>query len=198
MNFWQWLNANSGALQSIAGILAAVLTGVTIGVLIVTWKAIKVQSDAARALTQTAERQNRLLADQLELSTAPLLVFEACEGPAGKDWKVINRGLGVAFHVQCWPGGFENFHPRPGGGYSYKVLSPSTIPPGMFAFVEIDPLWKTVTVKYRGIDDHARATKMNQEDQGNQHYIIRRGGTEVTLDDFPRPNGKKAVGDWTE
>lgn len=36
MNFWQWLNANSGALQSIAGILAAVLTGVTIGVLIVT------------------------------------------------------------------------------------------------------------------------------------------------------------------
>ena len=109
MNFWQWMNANSGALQSIAGILAAVLTAVTIGVLIVTWKAIKVQSDAARALTQTAERQNRLVADQLELSTAPLLVFEACEGPAGKDWKVVNRGLGVTFQVQCWQGDSRTF-----------------------------------------------------------------------------------------
>lgn len=128
MNPWQWLNQNAGAVQSIASLLAAILSGITIGVLIVTWKAIKVQADAARALTQTAERQNRLLADQLELSTAPLLVFEPCEGPAGQDWKVVNRGLGIAFQVQYWSGGFENFHPRPGGEYAYKVLNPSTIP----------------------------------------------------------------------
>jgi hypothetical protein len=198
MHPWIWLNANAGALQSIAASVATVLTVITIGVLIVTWKAIKVQADAARALTQTAERQNRLLADQIELSTAPLLVFEPCEGPAGKDWKVVNRGHGVAFQVQCWQGGFEHFHPRPGTGYACKVLNPSTIRPGLFAYVEIDPLWKTVTVKYRGIDDQARATKMNQDDQGNQHYIIRRGGKEITLDDFPRPNGEKAVGDWTK
>lgn len=198
MNPWEWLNANAGAVQSIVGLLAAILTGVTIGVLVVTWKAIRVQADAARALTRTAERQNRLLADQLELSTAPLLVFEPCEGPAGREWKVVNRGLGVAFQVQYWSGGFENFHPRAGSGYACKMLNPSTIAPGMFAFVEIDPLWKTVTAKYRGIDDQARATKMNQDDQGNQQYIIRRGGKEITLDDFPRPNEEMAAGAWTE
>lgn len=192
------MNANAGAVQSVAACLAAALAGITIGVLIVTWKAIKVQADAARALTRTAERQNRLLADQIELSTAPLLVFEPCEGPAGRDWKVVNRGLGVAFQVQCWQGGFERFHLRPGSENVYRVLNPSTIPPGMFAYVEIDPLWESVTVKYRGIDDQARATKMNQDNQGNQHYIVRRGGKEITLDDLPRPDGEKAVGDWTE
>lgn len=32
----------------------------------------------------------------------------------------------------------------------------------------------------------------------SQHYIIRRGAKEITLDDFQRRNGEKAIGDWTE
>jgi hypothetical protein len=198
MNSWQWLNTNSGAVQSTAAILAAVLTVVTIGVLIVTWKAIKVQADAARALTQTAERQNRLLSDQIELSTAPLLVFEPDDREIPQGVKVVNRGQGVAFQVHFWQGGFENFHPRPGTGYAYKVLDPSTIAPGMFVYLYVDPLWREWTVKYRGIDDQARATRMNRDNMGGQHYIIRRGGKELTLDDVRRGNGEKAIGDWTE
>jgi len=91
VNPWSWLNANARALQSIAAMLAVVLTVITIGLLMVTWKAIKVQADAARALTRVAEEQTkatkaaataaevqaRLTADQFELSTAPLLVFES-------------------------------------------------------------------------------------------------------------------------
>lgn len=54
--------------------------------------------------------QTRLLADLLELSTAPLLVFE----PDGKvnshhQWKLVNRGKGVAFQVHYWQGGFDFF-----------------------------------------------------------------------------------------
>jgi hypothetical protein len=42
VNPWSWLNANARALQSIAAMLAVVLTVITIGLLMVTWKAIKV------------------------------------------------------------------------------------------------------------------------------------------------------------
>lgn len=210
MNGWSWLNTNSGALQSIAASVAVVLTAITIGVLVVTWKAIETQADAARALTRVAEEQTkaaqaaaaaadiqaRLTADQLELSTAPLLVFEPDDQERPQGVKVVNRGQGVAFQVHFWQGGFEHFHPRM--GYSFKILDPSTIAPGMFVYLYVDPLWQEWTVKYRGVDDQARATKMKRDNQGGQHYIIRRGGKEITLDDFPRPNGEKAVGDRTK
>lgn len=188
--------------------LAVVLTLFTIGVLIVTWKAIKVQADAARALTRVAEEQTkaakaaataaevqaRLTADQIELSTAPLLVFE----PGGNQLKIVNHGQGVAFQVQYWQGGFEHFHPRPLVCYSPITVNPSTLAPGMFVFVNIPEHWESYTVKYKGIDDQERATKVNRDNLGGQHYIIRRGGKEITLDDFQRRNGEKAVGDRTE
>jgi hypothetical protein len=198
MNPWQWMNSNAEAVQSIAALLAIVLTVITIGVLIVTWKAIKVQADAARALTQTAERQNRLLAAQLELSTAPLLVFEPDDRPMGSRLKLVNRGPGIAFQIQYWQGGFELFHPRPGMAYALRTLDPSTLAPGMFAYLAIPEQWQSWTVKYKGIDDQERATKMNRDNLGGQHYIIRRNEKEITLDDLQRRNGEKAVGDWTE
>jgi hypothetical protein len=184
----------------------------TIFVLGFTAWAIKVQADAAHALMRVADEQTkaakaaatsaevqaRLTADQLELSTAPLLVFEPDARVKENQWRLVNRGQGVAFQVHLWQGGFEHFHPREGSGYTFKVLNPSTLAPGMFVYLDIDPLWQTWTVKYRGVDDQARATKMNRDNQGGQHYILHRGGREITLDDFQRRNGEKAVGDWTK
>jgi hypothetical protein len=205
MHVWNWLNANSGAVQS-------VLAAATILVLGFTAWAIKLQADAARALTRVAveqtnaakaaasaaEAQARLTADQIELSTAPLLIFEPDARVNSHQWRLVNRGLGTAFQVHYWQGGFEHFHPRYGSAWSFEVLNPSTLAPGKFVYLKINPQWPSWTVKYRGIDDQARATKLNRNNSGGQHYIIRRGGKEITLDDFEGRNGEKAIGDWTE
>lgn len=212
MNVWIWFSTNAEAVQSIAALLTMVLSAITIGVLIATWKAIKVQAEAARALTlvaveqtnaakaaaKSSEIQARLAADQLELTTAPLLVFEPDDRPVRFGVKLANRGLGVAFQVEYWQGGFEHLHPRPLQSYSPYTLDPSTLAPGMSVYLSIPEVWPSWTVKYRGIDDLARATTMRRGNLGGQHYIIRRGGKEITLDNFPRPNGEKTPGDWTE
>jgi hypothetical protein len=72
-NIWQWLNQNSGALQSIAALSAVVLTVFTIAVLWVTWNAIKrgalaseSQAEAARALTLLAKEQTEVARQQTE------------------------------------------------------------------------------------------------------------------------------------
>jgi hypothetical protein len=57
MNFWCWLTANSEALLTLAALVGAILSVVTIFVLIVTWRAIKAQADAANALTDVANKQ---------------------------------------------------------------------------------------------------------------------------------------------
>lgn len=205
VNSWSWLNANSGAVQSVLALVTIFVLGFT------AW-AIKVQADAARALTRvareqtkaaeaaaaSAEFQARLTADQIELSTAPLLVFEPDDRPMGSGLKLVNRGHGVAFQVHYWEGGFEHFHPRPGTGYACKILEPSTLAPGMFVYLKAPEQLHSLTVKYKGTDDQERATTMNWDNMGGQHYIIRRGGKEITLDDYQRRNGEKAVGDWTE
>lgn len=205
-NGWGWLNTNSGAIQSM-------LAAVTILVLCFTAWAIKVQADAARALTRVAEEQTnaakaaaeateaqaRLTAEQIEISTSPLLVFEPDERANNHlEWRLVNRGPGVAFQAHLWQGGFEYFRPGPGTGYSYRALNPPTLAPGAAIYVPIDPLWKQWTVKYKGLDDEYRATRMNRDNSDGQQYIIRRGGKEITLDDLQRRNGEKAVGDYTE
>jgi hypothetical protein len=73
MNLWQWLSDNSQPLQSIAALLMAALTVVTIVVLCVTWGAIKrgalaseSQAEAARALTLLAREQTEVAKQQTE------------------------------------------------------------------------------------------------------------------------------------
>ena len=73
MQFWQWLNQNSGALQSIAALSVVALTVATVAVLWVTWGAIKrgaiaseSQAEAARALTQLAKEQTEVARTQNE------------------------------------------------------------------------------------------------------------------------------------
>lgn len=60
MNLLSWLNTNSGALQSIAAIMAIFLTVVTIKVLTVTWHSIRDQAKAARAFTAVAVDQTQV------------------------------------------------------------------------------------------------------------------------------------------
>lgn len=88
------------------------------------------------------------------------------------------------------------FAPKPLQAYSPIMVDPSTLAPGMSAFVNIDPLWKTWAVKYKGVDDHERATKMNRDSISGQEHIIRRGGKGVILDALWRPNGELNPGDW--
>ena len=66
MNFWSWLNANSGGLQSLFAMVSSVLSAITIGVSLVTWKAIRTQAAEARALTEVAERQTEVAWQQKE------------------------------------------------------------------------------------------------------------------------------------
>jgi len=73
MPVWDWLNQNSGALQSIAALSVVVLTVATVLVLWVTWGAIKrgavaseSQAEAARALTLLAKEQTEVARQQTE------------------------------------------------------------------------------------------------------------------------------------
>jgi hypothetical protein len=73
MQLWKWLTDNSAPLQSIAALLVAALTVVTIAVLWVTRNAIKrgalaseAQAEAARALTLLAKEQTEVARQQTE------------------------------------------------------------------------------------------------------------------------------------
>jgi hypothetical protein len=77
MNPWLWLNANSGAIQS-------VLALVTIVVLAFTWWAIKIQADAARALKRVAIEQTEAIREQAEAALQSVAVTDAANRIAEK------------------------------------------------------------------------------------------------------------------
>jgi len=199
MDTWCWLNANSGALQSLFAILGAVLTVASIFVLTVTWRAImrqalasELQADAARALTQVAEEQTKaakdaaasaktqcdLLSSQLELSTAPLLVAEPDDRSNMKNYKLVNRGQGMAFQVYYWQGGLEV---KDQGAMPIIPVQPSTLAPDSFVYVPIPPGWLSWTVRYKGIDRQERWTIVYRDANKGQEHVMRRGLQEIYL-----------------
>ncbi len=101
MNIWQWLNQNSGALQSIAALSVVVLTVLTISVLWVTWGAInrgsiasESQAEAARALTLQAKEQTEAARQQTEAiakQTAAALQSAAATDAANRISEEANR-----------------------------------------------------------------------------------------------------------
>lgn len=202
MNIWAWLQSNSAPLQSIAALILAVLTFVTIWVLIVTWRAIKrqavaseLQAKASRALMGVAEQQTKatqagaaaaqrqadLVAAQTEMSIAPLLVAEVDEANpiAGhKSYRLFNRGQGIAFQVHYWEGHVNaRFSSR-----TIRSVHPPTIGPGASAQVVIDGRLETWTARYKGIDDQERWLMVYLDDDRGQQHIIRLAGEERTLD----------------
>ena len=199
MNVWNWLNASSGVLQGLFAIVSAVLTAVTIVVLVVTWRAIKrqaiaseLQADAARALTRVAEAQTKaaidaaessrrqadLLARQYELSTAPLLVGEPDDRPNMKNCKVVNRGQGVAFQVFYWQGGLEKNDQVP---VQIFPIQPSTLAPDALVYLPIPPGWECWTIRYKASDRQERWTIMYRDPAKSQQHVIRQGLQEVYL-----------------
>jgi hypothetical protein len=76
MRFWCWLTANSEALESFAALVGVTLSALTIIVLIVTWRAIKAQADAAKALTDVAKKQTDLAEQQRVVSERATLAAE--------------------------------------------------------------------------------------------------------------------------
>lgn len=202
MNAWCWLNANSGALQSLFAILGAILTVASILVLTVTWRAIKrqalaseLQANAARALTQVAEEQTKaakdaaasaktqcdLLSGQLELSVAPMLVAEPDDRPHMKNFKLVNRGQGMAFQVCYWQGGREM---KGQGNAQNTPTQPSTLAPGIHSYVQIAPGWPTWTAEYKGIDGQERWTviyRAKNNENFRQEHFMRRGQQEIHL-----------------
>ena len=177
MNLWAWLNSNSGALQS-------TLALVTILVLCFTWWVINIQANAARALTRVAvqqtqaardaadstKRQADLIANQLELNTAPFLVTELGS-------RVVNRGLGMAFNVHYWQGTRE----MKGEGPSSFVV-PSTLAPGSEAELRLPGDWACWTISYKGSDGQDRWTTAHRDHYRKpQEHVIRKGTEEVHI-----------------
>jgi hypothetical protein len=183
MDIWSWLNANSGALQSILAL-------VTICVLFITWGAIKIQADAARALTKVAveqtqaaldaaaatNRQADLLASQLELSTAPLLVSELDSIRIGRI--VVNRGLGTAFQVRYWQGTRES---KNQGADHILFTEPSTLAPDAHAELYLPDSWLSWTICYKGSDLQERWTTAFRAANKPQEHVIRKGTQEILI-----------------
>jgi hypothetical protein len=194
-----WFATNSAALQNIAALSSLVLTIVSIGVLFVTWRAVKrqaiaseLQAEAAKALTAVAQEQTQaaqeaaraantqcdLLSSQLELEIAPLLVAEPDDRPNMVGYKIVNRGKGAAFQVLYWNGGFEkdNLHQC----RQMTVVSPSTLAPNAAFYLPIPTAWECWTVRYRGIDRQERWTIVYRDGRPQEH-VMRKGSQEVYL-----------------
>lgn len=194
MNLWHWLEFYSAAVQSIAAALSIVLASVTIYVLILTWKAIKRQADAAeqqseaaRALTKAAEdqtksakdaaqsarKQSDLLSAQIEQSMAPLLVAEPDDRPGFKDYKLVNRGPGVAFQIFYWKGGLDE--KNQGKPLPILPVQPSTLGSGNSTYIPIPPAWDVFTVRYKGVDREERWTVAYRDPNKSQEHVVKRG-----------------------
>ena len=200
MNIWCWLNSNSSSIQSVAALSSTALALITICVLIVTWIAIKRQADAAEAqaeaarlLTQvardqtkaaidaaeSARRQSELLSSQIEQSVAPLLVAEPDDRPNFKNYKLVNRGPGVAFKILYWKGGLEL--KDQGEGVPIFPVQPSTLGAGNSAYLQIPPGWEVFTVRYKGIDRGERWTVVYLDPRRPQEHVVRKGLQEIYL-----------------
>ncbi len=199
MNIWCWFNSNSAVIQGIAALSSVALAAVTICVLVITWKAIKrqaiaaeEQAGAARALTQVAKdqtkaaidaaesarKQSDLLSSQIEQSSAPLLVAEPDDRPNMKNYKLVNRGPGVAFKISYWKGELDLKNHGPVEAFS---VQPSTLGSGNSSYLQIPPGWDVITVQYKGVDRYMRWTVVYRDIRKSQEHIVQRGLQEIYL-----------------
>lgn len=192
MDIWCWLSSNSATVQAMAAALSVVLAAVTIIVLFVTWRSVKDQATAARALTdvakeqkqaavdaaESARKQSELLSSQIEQSIAPLLVAEPDDRPEWKNCKLVNRGPGVAFKIFYWRGGFELKNTN---GLPINPVQPSTLGPGNFVYLPIPPAWDVFTVAYKGVDRQWRWTIVYRDPAKPQEHVVSKGLQEFYL-----------------
>ena len=94
--FWCWLTANAVALESLAALVGLVLSAVTIFVLIITWKAIKAQANAANALIDVAKEQADAAKKQTEVGEQQRLASERASLAAEKQVEAAIASSAVA------------------------------------------------------------------------------------------------------
>ncbi len=203
MYFWYWLTCNSAAVQSIAAAFGAVLAVITIVLLLVTLKAVRRQAKAAedqaaaRASTQVAKEQTRaavdaaeaarkqvdLLLSQIEQSIAPLLVAEPDDRPDFKNYKVVNRGAGVAFQIIYWQGELDAAKEatKKGGGIPVNPVRPSTLGAGNHVYLPVPSAWPVITLRYKGADRAERWTVVYRDSIKDQQHWVTKGGKIISL-----------------
>jgi hypothetical protein len=157
--------------------------------------AIRTQAKEARALTRVAEEQTKaaenaaksaqrqadLLADQTELSTAPLIVAELALGtaiPGHCNYALFNRGQGVAFQVSYWHGGLEK---KDAIKTAIFAVQPSTLAPETSAPIAINNQWEVWTIRYKGIDRQERWTIVYKDTARGQEHVVQKGSQELYL-----------------
>jgi hypothetical protein len=199
-NIWDWFacSSNSTALQAVGTLLSVLVGVVTVGVLIVTWKAIKRQAEAAEeqekasralieaAMQQTiatieaaaaAKEQSRLLALQYEQGMAPLIVGRLGIGGPGNKWTMLelkNVGAGTAFGVVVIKGKVELGVANK--TYPTVEFSPSTLGSGEGGSVPLDTtIDGFMTVQYRGADRIERHTIVSNQNGFRQEHWVQRG-----------------------
>ncbi len=95
-----------------------------------------------------------------------------------KNYKLFNRGQGMAFQVFCWQGGLEM---KEKGSIPIIPVQPSTLAPGSSVYVPIPPAWLSWTVRYKGIDRQERWTIVYRDENKGQEHVMRRGLQEIYL-----------------
>jgi hypothetical protein len=148
-------------------------------VLWVIWKAIRRQAEIAKAQTAAAQeaagsarRQCELLSIQITQSTAPLLVAELVDSDKFINYKLFNRGQGVAFQACYWQGGLDV---KKQGGLQTTMVQPSTVAPSASADLSIPPDWEVFTVWYKGSDREERWTIVHKDRTKAQQHAVKRG-----------------------
>ena len=187
-----WLNRNSGALRIIEALLRDVLMLAIIIVFLKIRKGIIRQAEVAEAQTQAAEaqtqaaveasgfarRNSELVSIQIAHSIAPLLVAELVDWGEFRNYKLFNRGQGLAFQVCYWQGGLEVKNQK---GFQTTMVRPSTLVPNASADISISPDWEVFTVWYKASDREERWTIVHKDRNKAQEHVVRKGLKELYL-----------------
>jgi len=177
---WQWLTTNSITLQGLFAAIGAVLTFVTIVVLVITWRAVKRQAIASEKLTEATERQiatsteqAKAAREQVEVarrqiteSLRPILVArlggtsEINTGEIVQQVKIKNEGAGVALDV-WWTHGKPNHQ-----AYSRRRIDVGILPPGMKCTITVNKrkaIAEGFVIIYRSLSGILSATMVERE-----------------------------------
>lgn len=183
MNLWQWLTANSIPLQSLFAAVGALLTVVTILVLVITWRAVKRQALASEKLIEsttyqisTSMDQAKAAREQVEVarrqiteSLRPILLARIGLRDTNNKGEIIlhltvkNEGAGAALDA-WWTYGKPNQHPY--AGHKHGRLGLGILAPGIECNISVEDKQAFaygVLIVYRSLSGILSATEIERE-----------------------------------
>lgn len=165
------MNQIDCSLQDFATWVQVVLNVITIGVLILAWRAAIAQANAAKEQAQAAEKltviseeqrkageasaaaakeQSALIKAQLEESLRPLLVYEEGGGVVTSlPCSITNQGKGMALDIAWWYGRADA-KPRCDQPVSVTILGPEHVAKIIVDSNQVRSKW--MTIQYRSTD----------------------------------------------